>query len=57
VQDGHIHIEKINGPVLFEFKGSPAEYGAGLELAIKPGWLWQHKSGTCVKFTLAELFA
>jgi hypothetical protein len=28
VQDGRIHIEKINGPFLFEFKGSPAEYDA-----------------------------
>ena len=29
VQDGRIHIEKINGPFLFKDKGSPAEYGAG----------------------------
>jgi hypothetical protein len=29
VQDGGIHIEKINWPFLSEFKGSPAEYGAG----------------------------
>jgi hypothetical protein len=59
VQDGRIHIEKINGPVLFEFKGSPAEYGAGLTLAIERGWLWLHESGTYVKFTQAgaELFA
>jgi hypothetical protein len=26
VQDGRIHIEKINGPFLFELKGTPAEY-------------------------------
>ena len=25
-QDGRIHIEKINGPILFREKGSPAEY-------------------------------
>jgi hypothetical protein len=59
VQDGRIHIEKINGPFLYEFKGSPAEYKAGLDLAITNGWLWKHDSGTYVKFTQAgaELFA
>jgi hypothetical protein len=58
-QDGRIHIEKINGPFLYEFKGSPAEYGAGLKLAIERGWLWLHESGTYVKFTQvgAEMFA
>jgi hypothetical protein len=55
VQDGRIHIEKINGPFLFKEKGSPAEYGAGLER----GWLIMHESGTFVRFTPAgaELFA
>jgi hypothetical protein len=59
VQDGRIHIEKINGPFLYEFKGSPQEYGAGLDLAIERGWLAMHESGTYVKFTQAgaELFA
>jgi hypothetical protein len=59
VQEGRIHIEKINGPFLYEFKGSPAEYGAGLDLAIARGWLLMHESGTYVKFTQAgaELFA
>jgi hypothetical protein len=59
VQDGMIHIEKINGPFLFKEGGSPAEYGAGLKLAIARGWLWKHESGTYVKFTEAgaELFA
>jgi hypothetical protein len=58
-QDVRIHIEKINGPFLYEFKGSPAEYGAGLKLAIERGWLWLHESGTYVRFTQtgAELFA
>jgi hypothetical protein len=52
VQDGRIHIEKINWPFL-------SEYSAGLKLAIERGWLWQHESGTYVKFTSAgaELFA
>jgi hypothetical protein len=59
VQDGRIHIEKINGPFLFKEGGTPAEYGAVLEYAIAKGWLWKHESGTYVKFTQAgaELFA
>ena len=38
---------------------SPAEYKAGLDLAIARGWLVLHESGTYVKFTQtgAELFA
>jgi hypothetical protein len=60
VQDGCIHIEKINLPVsLFRDKAKPAEYGAGLKLAIERCWLWMHESGTYVKITPtgAELFA
>jgi hypothetical protein len=34
VQDGRVFIELINGPFLFEHKWSPAEYDAGLKLAI-----------------------
>ena len=51
VQDGRIYIEKLNGPFLFGDRGTPAEYGAGLELAIARGWLELHDSGTFVKFT------
>jgi hypothetical protein len=56
---GRIHIEKINEPFLFRDRGSPAEYGAGLKLAIDRGWLKMHESGTFVTFTPAgaELFA
>jgi hypothetical protein len=59
VQDGRIHIEKINWPFLSEFNGSPAEYNAGLRLAIERGWLWMHESRTYVKFAESEanLFA
>jgi hypothetical protein len=39
VMDGRIYIELINGPMLFEFKATPAEYKAGLDLAIDRGWL------------------
>jgi hypothetical protein len=59
VQDGRIHIETINGPFLFEIKGAPAQYKAGLTLAIERGWIVLHESGTYVKFTTigAEMFA
>jgi hypothetical protein len=58
-QDGRIYVELINGPFLFKDKGSPAEYGAGIKLAIERGWLVMHESGTFVRFTPAgaELFA
>jgi hypothetical protein len=47
LQDGRIHIEKINGPMLFQLKATPAEYKAGLDHAIANGWLILHESGTC----------
>jgi hypothetical protein len=59
VQEGRIYIELVNAPFLYEHKGSPAEYKAGLDLAIARGWLVLPESGTYVKFTQAgaELFA
>ena len=59
IQNGRIHIEKINGPFLFEHGGKPAEYTAGMKLAIARGLLWMHESKTYVKFTQAgaEMFA
>ena len=53
VQDGRIFIELINGPFLFQLKGTREEYKAGLDRAIANGWLWMHESGTYVKFTEA----
>lgn len=53
VQEGRIYIEKINWPFLSELKGTPAEYKAGLDLAIARGWLWLHEGGTYVKVTEA----
>jgi hypothetical protein len=49
---------KNHEPFLFRDRGSPAEYGAGLKLAIERGWLKIHESGTFVTFTPAgaELF-
>ena len=59
VQDGRIYIEKINGPFLFGDKATPAEYTAGLEVAISRGWLKLHESGTFVVITQggADMFA
>jgi hypothetical protein len=59
VHDGRIYIELINGPFLFDLKGTPDEFLTGLDLAIERGWLVLHESGTYVKFTQAgaELFA
>ena len=42
MQDGRIYTEKINGPFLYELKGTPAEYKAGLDCAIGKGWLILH---------------
>ena len=53
VQDGRIHIEKINAPFLFRERATPAEYSACLKLAIARGWLVMHESGTFVRFTQA----
>ena len=53
MQDDRIYIEKINAPFLYQLKGTPAEYKAGLDRAIVNGWLWLHESGTYVKFTEA----
>jgi hypothetical protein len=59
IQDGRIYIEKINEPFLYQLRGTPAEYKAGLDYAIAKGWLELHESGTYVRFTPAgaALFA
>jgi len=49
VQDGRIHIEKINAPFMYQRGGSGAEFGAGIKLAIERGWLELHESGTYVR--------
>ena len=51
--DGRLLIERINGSFLYEYKGSPAEYGAGIKRAIEKGWLVMHESGTYLRFTQA----
>jgi hypothetical protein len=37
--------------MLFQLKATPAEYKAGLDLAIERGWMDLHESGTFVRFT------
>jgi len=51
VQDGRIHIEKINAPFLSKSgcKATGPEFGIGIRYAIKRGWLEVHESGTYVR--------
>ncbi|MCG2645790.1 MULTISPECIES: hypothetical protein [Bradyrhizobium] len=51
VQDGRIHIEKINAPFLSKngCNAGGAEFGAGIKYAIDQGWLDLHESGTYVR--------
>jgi hypothetical protein len=49
VQDGRIHIEKINAPFLYQLKASGSEFGAGIKYAVEKGWLELHESGTYVR--------
>jgi hypothetical protein len=55
--DGRLLIERINGPLLFELKGAPAECKGRARRAIEKGWLFMHES--CLRFTEAggDLFA
>ncbi|WP_347710882.1 hypothetical protein [Bradyrhizobium sp. CB1650] len=49
VQDGRIHVEKVNAPFLYTLKGNGSEFGAGIKYAIEKGWLEMHESGTFVR--------
>ena len=49
VQDGRIHIEKLNAPFLYQLKASGPEFGAGIKYAVEKGWLELHESGTYVR--------
>lgn len=49
VQDGRIHIEKINAPFLRALKATGPEFGVGIKHAIEKGWLELHESGTYVR--------
>jgi hypothetical protein len=50
IQDGRIHVEKINEPFLFRDGGRPTEYAAGTKLAVERGWLVMHEPGTFVRW-------
>ncbi|MHC2241210.1 hypothetical protein ACVJH7_000517 [Bradyrhizobium elkanii] len=41
--------KKINYPMLYQDKATPAEYWAGLQHAKDQGWLEYHESGTFVR--------
>ncbi|MCS3929572.1 hypothetical protein M2175_004603 [Bradyrhizobium elkanii] len=49
VQDGRIHIEKLNAPFLYTLKATGSEFGAGIKHAVEKGWLELHESGTYVR--------
>ncbi|MCP3459767.1 hypothetical protein [Bradyrhizobium sp. CCGUVB23] len=49
VQDGRIHIEKINATFLYTLKASGPEFGAGIKHAVERSWLELHESGTYVR--------
>ncbi|MFK4657405.1 hypothetical protein ABIF97_007339 [Bradyrhizobium japonicum] len=49
VQDGRIHIEKLNAPFLYTLKVTGLEFGAGIKHAVECGWLELHESGTYVR--------
>jgi hypothetical protein len=51
VQDGRIHIEKVNAAFLYGLKATPDEYKAGLDFAGARGWLSPHESRTFVRFS------
>ncbi|MEK9284732.1 MULTISPECIES: hypothetical protein [unclassified Bradyrhizobium] len=54
VQDGRIHIEKINAPFLYSLKATGPDFGAGIKHAVESGWLELHESGTYVRLLKAE---
>lgn len=49
VQNGRVHVEKINYSFLYTLKGSGREFGAGIRCAVVKGWLELHESGTYVR--------
>ncbi|MBR0806234.1 hypothetical protein JQ636_22010 [Bradyrhizobium japonicum] len=49
VQDGRIHIEKLNAPFLYTLKATGSEFGAGIKHTVEKGWLELHESGTYVR--------
>lgn len=54
VQDGRIHIEKINAAFLYKLKATGPEFAAGITHAVERGWLELHESGTYVRLLGSE---
>jgi hypothetical protein len=59
VWGGRLFTEKLNWPMLINFKAAPAEWRAGIDRPAENGWLWAHESGTFYRFTQAgkDMFA
>jgi hypothetical protein len=56
-QDGRIHIEKINGPMLFQLKATPAEYKAGsIAPSLTAGWCCTRAVPLYVLRRLVQIF-
>jgi hypothetical protein len=55
IQEGRIHIEKVNGPFLFQDQARPEEYAAGIVMAVERGWLLMQESGTLCGLLRLEL--
>jgi hypothetical protein len=48
---GRPHSDRAaNAAMLYQHKVTPAEYKAGLDLAVERGWLELHESGSFVRF-------
>jgi hypothetical protein len=54
VQDGRIHIEKINASFLYTLKAGGDEFGAGIKHAVQSGWLELRESGTYIRLLTSE---
>lgn len=48
-----VHVEKVNGPFLFQDKAKPAEFSAGMKWLVDQGLIKMDGSG-CF-FTLADM--
>jgi len=53
IEDGRIHIEKVNAPFLYKLKGTGPEFGAAIRYAVEQDWLELHESGTYLRLKQA----
>ncbi|WP_371933078.1 hypothetical protein [Bradyrhizobium sp. CCGUVB23] len=54
MQDGRIHIERINAPFFCSLKATGPEFGAGIKVAVERGWLELYESRTYVRLLKTE---